>query len=386
MLKGFTFYRLPCSRFVNRCITLSAFIACTWIGCWSVSGQDATHEQPTGSKVVPASYAAPVEMFSAPATAPWEVLGDQSGYVKIQVGRILNHRDFKSYGPMIAACLDSVLRPEPSATPSIKQFGLALDDIDHIQGAAMVSCAYRPNEPAGHRNSLNFGISKAEVTAANPVDWPSLIDALDSEKLHTLLGTGSLAELEKIRQAWVESAAKSRSNVFDTGLLAKQPPNTKQQKPSATKKAVWAAVSGGVATLVYDIDQTGNIEHHRDQGEDQAMANALLKMELATETTAWGMDLSQDDKTCQIRFAAVPKTSVSADELLMHFEALRDEVRDLVERNAHKDDFPKHPLQQLMKAKVTIVKSKKSNGEMTKAYLLVEGECLAELSKLLPSF
>ena len=386
MLKGMTFYRLPCSRFVNRCITLSAFIACTWIGCWSVSGQDATHQQPTDPKVVPASHTAPVKMFSAPATAPWEVVGNQPGYVRIQVSRILNHPDFKSYGPMIAAGLDSVLRPEPNATPSIKQFGLALDEITHIQTGVMTSYTYKPSEPAGQRNSLNFGMSKAELTAANPVDWPGLINAIDSEKLHTLLATVSLAESEKIREAWIESAEKSRSHVFDTGLLAKQPSNTKPKEPSATKKAVWATVSGGVATLVCDIDQTRNVEHYKDQGEDQALADALLKMELATETIGWGMDLSQDYKTCQIRFAAVPKARVSADELLKHFEAFRDEVRDLLERNANDDDIPKHLLQQLKQAKVTIVKSKKSNGETTTAYLLVEGECLAELSKLFTSF
>ena len=82
MLKGMTFYRLPRSRFVNRCITLAAFIACTWIGCWSVSGQTTTQEQPTDSKVVPASHTAPVKMFSAPATPPWAVDRESTGLHK----------------------------------------------------------------------------------------------------------------------------------------------------------------------------------------------------------------------------------------------------------------------------------------------------------------
>ena len=386
MLKGITFYRLPCSRFVNRCITLSAFIACTWIGCWSVSGQDATQKQPTDSKVVPASHTAPVKMFSAPTTAPWETIGDQSGYIKIQVSRILKHPDFNSFGPTITTVVDTAFRSKPNVTPSIEQFGLAMDDITHIQGAVGISYAYDPQKPDGQRNSINIGVSKAELTADNPVDWPSLIKALDFEKLLTYIAADSPTDASeiaaKVRDAWLKSAEKSRSNVFDLESMLHF--NAASKETSETKKAVWQAVSGGVVTIVFDNNQTRDVDHYEDQGEDRALADAVLKMELATETTACGMDLSHDYKTCQIRFALVPKVESSADELLEHFEALRDEVRDLLERNA--DDIPLHPLQQLTKAKVTIVKSKKSNGETTKAYLLVEGECKAELSKLLTSF
>ena len=291
---------------------------------------------------------------------------------------------------MITTMLNSSLPWEPNVTPSIEQFGLALENITHIQAGLTVSLNYNPQKPEGQRGSFNMGMSTAEITAANPVDWPSLVKAFDFKKLRQYIAADSPengpAELETVNEAWIKSAQKNRSYVFDINSLWKPHFNTVGKENSQTKKAVWEAVSGGVVTVVCDIDRTGAVEHYEGQGEDQALADALLKMELATETTAWGMDLSQDYKTCQIRFAAVPKPRVSADELLKHFEALRDEVRDLLERNADGDDIPKHFVQKFTKAKVTIVKSKKSNDETTKAYLLVEGECLAELSKLLTSF
>ena len=396
MLKGMTFYRLPCSRFVNRCITLSAFIAYTWVGCWSVAGQDATQEQQADSKVVTASHAVPLKMFSAVTTAPWEVIGNQPGYVKIQVSRILNHPDFKLYGPMITPILDSALFSEPDAASkaktSVEQFGLDLNEIDHIQGGAMVSFRYNPQLPEGQRSSLNLGMSKAEVTAANPVDWPGLIKALDFEKLREFIAADSPAngpaDLDKIHEAWIKSAKKSRSYVIETNSLWMQQFNTQWDKPTATKKAIWEAVSGGVATVVYDIDRSEEVPV--DFHAQDAVTQANHKMEVATKTAAWGVDFSQDYKTCHIRFAAAPKAGVSTDELLKHFESLRDAVeedfRDALEQHPDDDDILVHPLQQLKKAKATIVNSKKSNGETTKAYLLVEGECSADLAPFLDTF
>ena len=390
MSKGITYHRVPCSRFVNRCITLSAFIACTWIGCWSVSGQTTSQEEQADSKVVTASHTSPVKMFSQLTTAPWEVIGNQSGYIKVQVSRILNHPDLRPFEPMLTTMLDSALSSQPDAMPSIKQFGLALDEITHIQGGVLVSFNHNPNAPDGHRSSINYGMSKAELTAAKPVDWPGLINAFDFEKLRSYIAADSPAnapvDLEKVRQVWMKSAEKSRSNVFDTDSLWKQcfasaPAKAAgfyaAEKPTATKKAVWEAVSGGAATVVYDIGQIGEVP--ADYQEEDPLNQANLEMTIATETAAWGMDLSQDYKTCQIRFAAVPKAGVSTDELLKKFEALRDAC----DQSDADDDFSSHLLDQFKKATVTIVKSKKSNGETTKAYLLVEGECSANFSNVL---
>ena len=146
-------------------------------------------------------------------------------------------------------------------------------------------------------------------------------------------------------------------------------------KPTETKKAIWEAVSGGVTTVVYDIVWSGKVP--ADYKEADALNQAHLEMTIATETVAWGIDLSQDYKTCQIRFAAVPKEGVSVGDLLKKFEALRDAF---IQSDAD-EEFPEHFLEQFMKAKVTIVKSKNSNGETVKSYLLVEGECSADLSK-----
>ena len=407
MLKGITVYRLPCSRFINRCITLSAIIVCSWIGCWSVSKQATAQEKQTGSKVMAASHTAPVKMFSAPTAAPWEAIGDQSGYVKIQVSRIANHPDLKPYRRMLTSMLDSYLRSEPNpklqTTPSIKQYGLALDDITHVQGGFWVSFN-NSHEGVNAPGGVAFTFGKAELSAANPVDWPSLINALDLEKLRTnldtdsptdVLATHALSEMEKLREAWIKSAKKSRSNVFDTQSLLNsfwrpaafnnnQSPSitVREVKPSATKKALWAAVSGGVATVVYDIDQVGEVPE--DYYEEDPAGQANFEMTAATETAAWGVDLSQDYKTCQIRFAAVPKAGVSTDELLKHFEALRDALeQDALEHSDDLDDFSLNFLNQFKKAKVTIVNSNEGNGEMTKAYLLVEGEISADLSNVI---
>ena len=98
----------------------------------------------------------------------------------------------------------------------------------------------------------------------------------------------------------------------------------------------------------------------------------------ATETTAWGVDLSQDHKICQIRFAAVPSEGVSAGELLERFEALRVAY----EEQTSDDDADQAFLEGIEKARATIVPSKESNGTTTKSYLLVEGECTIDFGEL----
>ena len=138
MLKEINFHRLPCSRLVNRCITLSALIACTWIGCWSVSGQNRTPNKQPDSKVVAASHSAPVSMFSQPATAPWEVLGNQLGYFHLQFSRAKNHPYIKStlLSLDVDEALSGLLQPAPNREPSIEQFGVSLDEITQLQGGA----------------------------------------------------------------------------------------------------------------------------------------------------------------------------------------------------------------------------------------------------------
>ena len=392
MLKGMTFYRLPCSRFANRCITLLAFTACTWIGCWSVSAQDTSQEQHPHSKVVAASHTAPVKMFLEPTTAPWEAIGNQPGYVKIQINRILKHPDLKPFEPMLTTVLDSTLRSEPNASPSIQQFGLALDDLTQLEAGLLLHFNYDPKKPEGQRSSIGFGMSKAELITGNPVDWLGLVKAFDFEKMRMALAadprSNGLDDLETVREAWIKSAEKSRAYVIEMDSLWKQQFNKQWEKPTATKKTIWEAVSGGVATVVYDIRQF-EVPFEDLQAMD-ATSQANIKMTLATETAAWGVDLSQDFKTCYIRFAAVPKTGVSVGELLKHFEVLRagvrNELREALAQNPDDDDIPVHPLQQLMKAKVTLVKSKESNGETTKSYLLVEGECSADFAPFLSTF
>ena len=293
MLKGIT-HRLPCSRFINRCVTWSAVIACTWIGCWSVSGQTTTQEKQADSKVVAASHTTPVKMFSKPATAPWEVIGNQSGYYEVEVGRVLNHPSCSLYRPMITKALNWALRSDSDELPTIKQFGLALDEITQIRGALVVSYNYDSNAPDGHRSSLGLGaVAKTEVTTADPVDWPGLINALDFEKLHTYIFARFPAyagtDLEVVRDAWSRSAEKSCTNVFDMASLEKQK-DGKQESVSETRKAVWQAVSGGAVTVVYDIDQ--NVELPEDYREKDLLNQAHCEMITATETAAWGVDLS----------------------------------------------------------------------------------------------
>ena len=381
MLKGIT-HRLPCSRFVHRCITSSAFVACTWIGCWSVSGQTTTQEQQPDSKVVTASHTEPVTMFSQPATAPWEVIGNQGGYLKVEVSRVLKHPYAKMYQPMIVSTLNSALRSTPNnEVPTLKQFGLSPDEITQFQIGLVVSYNYNPEEPDGQRSSLNLSMnSRVEVTAANPVDWPGLVNALDFESCfkHIATTTPALADvdLDVIRKNCLKSARKSRSNLFD--LRLKQDIAV-QEKLNQTKKAIWEAVSGGAVTAVYDIDCVGEVpEEYKEQ---DGLNQAHVKMVLATETAAWGVDFSQDYKTFQVRFAAVPKEGVSTDELIEKFEALKVAFAD----HTAGDEVTQQFLENFKNAKVSTVESQQSNGKTTKAYMLVEGECTTDFFKLMKS-
>lgn len=382
MLKGIT-HRLPCSRFVNRCITSSAFIACTWIGCWSVSGQTTTQEKQADSKVVAASHTTPVTMFSQPATAPWEVLGNQSGYLEVEVSRLLKHPYAKIYQQMITATLNSGLRRTPNEAPNFKQFGLSLDEITQVQSALTFSYVYDPEKPDGQRYKMSFGVNtSAEITAASPVDWPGLINALDFEKLqHVLSNSPALADvdLDVVRKNWTKSAHKSCSNLFYLKRLLNQQANTVQKKLTPTKKAIWEAVSGGAVTIVYDIDQVGEVpEEYKEQ---DGLTHESMKMTIATETAAWGVDFSQDYKTFQVRFAAVPKEGVSMDAFLEKFEALKVAFADHTSDEEATQQF----LDNFRNAKVTIVESQQSNGKTTQAYMLVEGECTIDFFKLMKS-
>ena len=381
MLKGIT-HRLPCSRFVNRCITSSAFIACTWIGCWSVSGQTTTQEKQADSKVVAASHTTPVTMFSQPATAPWELFGNQSGYYKVEVSRVLNHPYANLYQPMITAALNSALRSTPDEVSTLNQFGLSLDEIDQIQGGLTFSYSYDPKAPDGQRSSLNFGMNtNVEITAANPVDWPGFIKALDFEKYYEFIKAASPAlaevDLDGIRETFLKSAEKSRVYTFDDDSL--QASKVMRESPTETRKAIWEAVSGGAVTVVYDIDQTGEVPE--EYNEKDGLNHASMKMTIATETAAWGVDFSQDYKTFQVRFAAVPKEGVSMDALLEKFEALKVAFADHTSDEEATQQF----LDNFRNAKVTIVESQQSNGKTTQAYMLVEGECTIDFFKLMKS-
>jgi len=384
MLKGIT-HRLPCSRFINRCITWSAVIVCTWIGCWSVSGQTTTQEKQPDSKVVTASHTAPVKMFSQPATAPWELFGDQSGYYEVEVSRVLNHPYANIYQPMITATLNSALRSTPNEAPTLKQFGLSLDEIDQLQGGLTVSYRYDPEAPDGQRSSLGLNLnSKAKVTAANPVDWPGFINALDFEKFfkHIVGSYPALAEsdLETIRETLVKSAKKSRVHVIDLKSSGNQQQvNEVQIMLTETKKALWEAVSGGAATVVYDINHDGEVPEKYNEQDGLNQAN--LEMTIATETAAWGVDLSPDFKTFQVRFAAVPKDGVSTDEMIEKFEAFKVAFAE----HSGSDEVTQDFLNQFRNAKVTVVEGEQRNGKKTKAYMLVEGECTIDFFKLMKS-
>ena len=80
----------------------------------SVEGQTATQEK-GDSKVVAASHTAPVKMFSQPMTQPWDTLGNQSGYLQIQLNRLLEHPDLKAYIPLATAAFDQGLTTETAA-------------------------------------------------------------------------------------------------------------------------------------------------------------------------------------------------------------------------------------------------------------------------------
>ncbi len=381
MLKESKFNRLPCSQFVNRCISLSAFIACTWIGCWSVSGQNITQENQTDSKVVAASHTAPVTMFSQPATAPWEVLGNQPGYFKIDVGRIINHpyANFL-YRPMITEALNSAFKSEKSKLPSLKQFGFSLDEIDQLQGGIWFCFRFNLDPPTENPYSLQVASPQMEVTTRNPVDWPSLIKVLDFEKMYGSASFesihGSEFDLDEVRDTWLDSAEKSCEYKFNLSTLFSTSPSMVSSPPTETKKAVWEAVSGGAATIIYDINQSGEVPEGYQ--EEDSVTDANNEMTNATETAAWGVDLSEDYTTIQVRFAAVPKDGVSTDELVNKYEALKAEVAN----HTADEDIAQIFLRQFVNAKVSSVQSERRNGTKTKAYLFVEGECTIDFAEI----
>ena len=107
-----------------------------------------------------------------------------------------------------------------------------------------------PNRPNGQRNALCIGATTAGITIVDKVDWPGLIKEID---LQTLVGSVLPDDyLDKLRLAWLNSAAKSRSIVFPAAAVDGRP--AKNQPPlTESKKALWQAVSGGVATVVYDL-------------------------------------------------------------------------------------------------------------------------------------
>ena len=161
----------------------------------------------------------------------------------------------------------------------------------------------------------------------------------------------------------------------------------------------------GHAIVVYDIRRSGEYPQVRDiiQSGEAAKVDsekdkiavkligndvadewdqANMEMTLATETAAWGFDLSQDYNTCRIRFAATPKPEVAIDELLKKFNAFRDATAKVVDDKRMSDnELEKHMWEQWNKIKVSVVSSKEVNGENTKPYMLVEGECSGSLIK-----
>ena len=239
-------------------------------------------------------------------------------------------------------------------------------------------------------------LARRLAVVTKKVDWPGLIKTVD---LPTLIGSRvPESYFEKLRKAWLNSATKSRSIVFPEVALDGQPAKEKhakgtpmitapkQQPPTESKKALWEAVSGGVATVVYDIIVQFAPQEYK---EKDALNQANLELTVATETAAWGLDLSPDYESCRIRFAAVPKPEVSIGELLNKFDAFRDEIaKDLNARIAKDldvsdDEFEKHLLGQWKKIKVSVVNGKVVNGEKMKDYMLVEGECSGSIIKAL---
>ena len=387
MLKGIT-HRLPRSLFVNRCLTLTAFVACSWIGCWSVSAQSPTQEEQADSKVVAASHTTPVTMFSRPATAPWEVLESQSGYFEVEFGRVLNHPYVNlAYRPTVKELLSSILRFD-SKEVSYEQFGLSLDEITQLRGGISVHSKYDPQGEDGQRSSIGMNVGgKVQVTTANPVDWPGLIKALDFEEYGELIvaaypklaAVDAEIDMKEVEEYLLGSAEKSRTHIIDSQMFAKQRANKDQEGPTETKKSVWESVSGGALTVVYDIDQSGEVPE--EYQEQDSLNQAHLEMTIATEIAAWGVDMSEDYRTFQVRFAAVPEKGVSTDDLVEKFRAFKAAVAE----HCDDDEFTQSLLEQFNNAKVTVVEGELRNGETTKAYMLVEGECTIDFFKLVNS-
>ncbi|MEM9410363.1 MAG: M56 family metallopeptidase [Planctomycetota bacterium] len=374
MLRKSTFHHLPFNRIMNRLVTCFACLGCTWIGCWTVSAQSITPQEANASKVVAASHLSPVRTFSQPTAKPWKTIGNQSGYVSVQANRILNHPDLKMFQPIFTGQLDSVLGETSDKRASSSEFGLALDSIDLIQSGLLLSYRHNVELANGHQSQLSIGASTVEVTSARVVDWPGLIKAIDVEKLSDFFPDTIATELGTIQQTWALSARKGFSNVFNTDALGGGV-TTKRKEPSKTMRMLWDAVSGGAVTVVYDIVQTG--EFPQDYQEEYVFNQANLELTVATETVAWGIDFTPDYEFCQIRFAAVPKADVTIDQFLEKFKAVKNTLLATDEA----DGFAKHFASQLEKAQVSIVNGEMRNGKMMPSYLLVKGECSADIGK-----
>ena len=231
-----------------------------------------------------------------------------------------------------------------------------------------------PDQAKGQRFGISLSAGAAEITTVNQVDWAGLFKTV---YMPALIGVHlPQGYSEKQLEAWVKSATKKRS------IVIPGPSDKKWQPPTETKKAVWKAVSGGIATVVFDSQQSG--EYPQDFKKESDVAQASLEMSVATETFAWGFDLSPNYDSCRIRFAAVPKPEVSIGELINKFDTLRDEITNIAkETDMSDDDFAKHLLEQWKEMKVSIVNGKEVNGEEAKDYMLVEGECSGSLIKAL---
>lgn len=376
MLRENRFRRLPSSRFVNRCITLSAAVVCTWIGCWSLAGQTATQEQGADSKVVAASHTTPLTSRARPTTAPWETIGDQSGYLSIQLDQILRHPDLQPYRPAVAASLDATLAAQPGTRPTVKQFGLDLDNVVQFNAGMKYSFDDDSPKPQGQRPSVSLGISTAELRTANPVDWPSLIRALDFKELG--LDGGSSLDLENVRKEWSATAEKSRAYQLNLdSILSKT--TSKIATTTATKRALWDVVSGGAVTMVCDVVQPSETQETLDGSDRRTQAN--YEMAKASEVVALGLDFSPDFKSCDVRIAIVPRENVLMKDLLEKFESMRDaESKNYASAG---DDAAKHASDQLKQLKASIVESKTINGKQTKGYLMIRGMCSGSIEKLL---
>jgi len=182
----------------------------------------------------------------------------------------------------------------------------------------------------------------------------------------------SKINLDEIRNTWLDSAEKSRAYTFDTSMVSGPPSGISLSPPSETQKAIWETVSGGVVTILYDI---GTVEAYpEDYQEEGALERANHEMTAATETAAWGIDFSPDFFTHQLRFVAVPKEGVSAEELLKKFDAIKVAIEKLEDFENPKSLMEQSLLEQFKKTKATIVEAEQRNGKTIKAHLLVEGE------------